>query len=96
MDEIADIVGEHVTLKSYDPVGFITEQEIVYYADKRVNHAAVVSLEERLGEVNSLFCGVKFREFHPCASRIRPVHDVVDVYLPPEWVGDGRKSGGYN
>jgi uncharacterized protein len=48
MDEIADIVGEHVTLKSYDPVGFITEQEIVYYADKRVNHATVVSLEERL------------------------------------------------
>jgi hypothetical protein len=29
-------------------------------------------------------------------SRIRPVYDVVDVYLPPEWVDDGRKIGGYN
>jgi hypothetical protein len=27
---------------------------------------------------------------------IKPVHDVVDVYLPPEWVGDGRKSGGFD
>ena len=26
----------------------------------------------------------------------KPVRDVVDVYLPPEWVGVGRKSGGYD
>ena len=32
----------------------------------------------------------------PWVSTMKPVHDVVDVYLPPEWVGDGRKSGGYN
>ena len=29
-------------------------------------------------------------------SRIGTVHDVADVYLPPKWVGDGPKSGGYN
>ena len=48
MDEIADIVGEHVTLKDFDSTGPITEKEIVYYADKRVNHSSVVSLDERL------------------------------------------------
>ena len=47
-DEIADIVGEHVRLKDYQPNGPIEDKEVVYYADKRVNHAAIVSLEERL------------------------------------------------
>jgi uncharacterized protein len=48
LDEIADIVAEHVVLKNHRPGGPITEKEIVYYADKRVNHDVVVSLEERL------------------------------------------------
>lgn len=48
LEEIADIVSEHVVLKDYQPWGPIGEKEIVYYADKRVNHDAVVSLEERL------------------------------------------------
>jgi hypothetical protein len=38
----------------------------------------------------------EYREFRPFLSRIRSVHDVVDGYHPPEWVGEGRKSGGYN
>lgn len=48
MDEIAEIVGEHVRMRNHSPDGPITEKEIVYYADKRVNHDAIVSLEERL------------------------------------------------
>lgn len=48
LDEIADIVGEHVVLKNYQPGGVVFEKEIIYYADKRVNHDHVVSLEERL------------------------------------------------
>jgi putative nucleotidyltransferase with HDIG domain len=48
LPEIADIVGEHIRLRGFDPNGPILEKEIVYYADKRVNHDAVVSLEERL------------------------------------------------
>lgn len=48
LDEIADIVGEHVVLKNYQPKGAVSEKEIIYYADKRVNHDHVVSLEERL------------------------------------------------
>jgi putative nucleotidyltransferase with HDIG domain len=48
LEEIADIVGEHVRLKSYAADQAISEKEIVYYADKRVNHDEVVGLEERL------------------------------------------------
>jgi putative nucleotidyltransferase with HDIG domain len=48
LDEIAEIVREHVRLKSYEPGAAIFEKDIVYYADKRVNHDKVVSLEERL------------------------------------------------
>ena len=48
LNEIAEIVREHIRLKNYTPGKRISEKEIVYYADKRVNHEAVVSLEERL------------------------------------------------
>ncbi|MEE9610679.1 MAG: HD domain-containing protein [Desulfatiglandales bacterium] len=48
LDEITGIVGEHVRLKNYRPDEAIKEKEIVYYADKRVNHDEVVTLEERL------------------------------------------------
>lgn len=47
-DEIAEIVGEHISLMSYSPDESINEKEIIYYADKRVNHDKVVSLDERL------------------------------------------------
>jgi uncharacterized protein len=46
--EIADIVREHIRLKKYEPEGAVSDTEIVYYADKRVNHDKVVSLDERL------------------------------------------------
>jgi len=45
--ELAEIVEEHVVIKS-NGSGRITEKEIVYYADKRVNHDKVVSLHDRL------------------------------------------------
>jgi putative nucleotidyltransferase with HDIG domain len=48
LEEIADIVGEHIVLKNYQPGTAICEKEIIYYADKRVNHDHIVSLEERL------------------------------------------------
>ena len=50
-DEIAEIVGQHVLLKAYNPEDGISESKIVYYADKRVNHDTVVSLEERLKDL---------------------------------------------
>ncbi len=48
LEEIADIVSEHVRLKNYSLNGNYSEKEIVFYADKRVNHDKIVSLEERL------------------------------------------------
>ena len=50
--EIAEIVAGHVILKNFSPEkykqGFFQAQDIVYYADKRVRHDAIVSLDERL------------------------------------------------
>ena len=48
LEEIADMVGEHIRLKNYSLNGRYSEKEIVFYADKRVNHDKIVSLEERL------------------------------------------------
>ncbi len=46
--ELADAVGEHVVLaQPFSPL-VLTATEVVYYADKRVNHDQVVGLEERL------------------------------------------------
>lgn len=47
-EEVADIVREHVVFKDYELDGDYSEKEIVYYADKRVNHDRIVSLDERL------------------------------------------------
>jgi putative nucleotidyltransferase with HDIG domain len=53
--EVGAIVREHVILADHDPVrylnGLFTEKEIVYYADKRVRHEQIVSLEERLAYI---------------------------------------------
>ncbi|HER63057.1 MAG TPA: HD domain-containing protein, partial [Desulfobacteraceae bacterium] len=50
--EIASIVEEHVVLKDHDPrrrsLGMFNAPEIIYYADKRVRHKEIVSLEDRL------------------------------------------------
>ena len=50
--EVGAIVGQHVILNSFMredyKKGRFGAHEIVYYSDKRVNHTAIVSLEERL------------------------------------------------
>ncbi len=50
--EIAPIVADHVLLRDFDPGrytnGVFNATELVYYADKRVRHHSVVSLDERL------------------------------------------------
>ncbi|MCI5219330.1 MAG: hypothetical protein D3914_09105, partial [Candidatus Electrothrix sp. LOE2] len=49
--EIAEIVAGHIILHDFSPEkykqGLFQAREIVYYADKRVRHDAVVSLAER-------------------------------------------------
>ncbi|OGQ95241.1 MAG: hypothetical protein A2521_03640 [Deltaproteobacteria bacterium RIFOXYD12_FULL_57_12] len=48
---LATIVAEHVVLRDHSPEGTFTEKEIVYYADKRVNHDQVVDLGDRLAYI---------------------------------------------
>ena len=45
--EIAPIVAEHVILKNFCLNGADSEKEVVFYADKRVNHDKIVTLGER-------------------------------------------------
>ena len=51
LDEIADIVGDHIRLNDYNLNGDYSEKEIVYYADKRVNHDRIVTLDERMAYI---------------------------------------------
>ena len=55
--EVGDIVGQHVQLKTYADDGLPTEAEIVNYADKRVLHDKVVSLNERMSYILERYGG---------------------------------------
>lgn len=46
LDELAEIVGGHVRFRENSSRAF-SEYDIVFYADKRVTHEQVVSLDER-------------------------------------------------
>ncbi len=50
--KVAAIVEEHVILRLHEPArytkGIFSAEEIVYYADKRVLHDKIVSLDQRL------------------------------------------------
>lgn len=49
--DIAQIVEEHVIIRNFDPQSNLEEREIVYYADKRVMHTSIVSVEERIDDI---------------------------------------------
>jgi putative nucleotidyltransferase with HDIG domain len=50
-ERIGDVVAEHIHLsKEMDP-SWISEEEVVNYADKRVQHDQIVSLEERFEDL---------------------------------------------
>jgi len=61
---IARIVAEHVILQGHDPQryrrGLFTAVEVVYYADKRVRHEEIVSLNERLDYILEHYGGNDF------------------------------------
>jgi uncharacterized protein len=48
---IAEIVEQHVILRGFDPQNAPEEREIIYYADKRVLHDRIVSLNERMEDL---------------------------------------------
>jgi uncharacterized protein len=82
--EIADIVEEHVVIKS-NGSGRITEKEIVYYADKRVNHDKVVSLHDRLDYIleryarnNAVRHDLIQQNFDKCLKMEKKIFDNLD------------------
>lgn len=50
-DEVARIVESHVFFEGFDPRGPLEEREIVFYADKRVMHDRIVSLDDRVDDL---------------------------------------------
>ncbi len=50
-NDVAAIIEEHVFLKNYNPDGKLLEKEIVFYADKRVMHNKIVTLDERISDL---------------------------------------------
>lgn len=82
--EIADIVEQHVVIKS-NGSGRITETEIVYYADKRVNHDKVVSLHDRLDYIldryarnNAVRSDLILQNFDKCLRMEKRIFDNLD------------------
>ena len=47
----AEIVAQHVTIQNLKLKGRLEEREIVYYADKRVLHDTIVTIEERVHDL---------------------------------------------
>jgi uncharacterized protein len=50
-EEIAQIVESHVVFKNFRSEGPLEEREIVFYADKRVMHDQIVSLDYRIEDL---------------------------------------------
>ena len=50
-NSIAEIVESHIFLDNFDPHGKLEEKEIVYYADKRVMHDKVVTVDDRINDL---------------------------------------------
>ena len=48
---VGEIIKQHVILLDFDPKGPLEEREIINYADKRVMHDRIVSLEERVKDL---------------------------------------------
>jgi uncharacterized protein len=48
---VGEVVAEHIQLSRKNDLPVITEEEVVNYADKRVRHDRIVSLEERFSDL---------------------------------------------
>ena len=48
---IAGIVEHHVVFQNFNPQGRLEEWEIIYYADKRVMHDKIVTIDDRVHDL---------------------------------------------
>jgi putative nucleotidyltransferase with HDIG domain len=56
---VAEIVEQHVIIQNLNLEGKIEEREIVYYADKRVMHDKIVTIDERVHDLIKRYGKVK-------------------------------------
>ncbi len=54
-ERVGEVVAEHIQLSRKGDPSSVTEEEIVNYADKRVRHHSIVSLEERFNDLNARY-----------------------------------------
>jgi putative nucleotidyltransferase with HDIG domain len=54
-EEVGEVVGQHIWLSREVDPRFVTEEEMVNYADKRVMHDRIVSLEERFKDLRDRY-----------------------------------------
>jgi len=52
---VGEVVAEHIHLSKKNDASWVTEEEIVNYADKRVQHDCIVSLEERFSDLTDRY-----------------------------------------
>ncbi len=83
-DDVAVIVAEHVILADYNRP--IAASEIVYYADKRVRHDEIVSLddrqiyiEERYGQGNAEIIEAIRLNFAKCYDVEKRIFESLDI-----------------
>jgi putative nucleotidyltransferase with HDIG domain len=50
-DRVGDVVAEHIHLMKKGDASWVSEEEVVNYADKRVQHDRIVSLHERFADL---------------------------------------------
>jgi len=58
-ERVATVVAQHIEVSSGGDAAFVTEEEVVNYADKRVQHDRIVSLEQRFSDLKDRYGHVK-------------------------------------
>lgn len=54
-ERVGEVVAEHVKLSEQRDPSTVSEEEVVNYADKRVQHDRIVSLEERFDDLKNRY-----------------------------------------
>jgi uncharacterized protein len=54
-ERVGEVVAQHIWLRKEGDPSSVSEEEIVNYADKRVMHDRIVSLEERFGDLKERY-----------------------------------------
>jgi len=54
-ERVADVVAQHIEVSCGRDAAFVTEEEVVNYADKRVQHDRIVSLKQRFSDLKDRY-----------------------------------------